>query len=157
MIFERKYKIPLQVPLKTFEDRILGEHFKIHDIDFEVYDHVDNDMIKIIPHAEYVKKATTLPITHLNIIRDADNTPKNIEAQFHIRKIDKGLPLFFIILGIASLIIGIIGLNYENLVKTSYVFIGFGIVELIFTFLRLNRGYYDYVRKIKSWVETHAM
>ncbi len=158
MIFDRKYKVPLQVSEETFKERVLGQHFKIHNIDFEVYDHVEDDgVIKIFPHAEYINRTTTLPITHLTIEPNKNDDGKHVEVFFHVRKIDKGLPLFFLILWSAALIIGLVGLQYENLVKTSYVFIGIGALGIILTFLRLNRGYYDYCRKIKSWVESHAM
>ncbi len=158
MIFDRNYNIPLEVTPKTFKERILGEHFKVHHLDFEVYDHVEEDgVIKIFPHSESVSRTTTLPITHLTIKPNKDGNGNHIHAFFHIRKIDKGLPLFFILLFAGTLIAGIIGINYENLVKTSTVFIGIGSVGLLLTFLKLNSGYYDYIRKIKAWVETHAM
>ncbi len=158
MIFDKKYKIPLEVTPETFKERVLGEHFKVHHLDFEVYDHVEPDgIIKIFPHAESVSRTTTLPITHLTIVKDNSETGNHIEAFFHIRRIDKGLPLFFLLLFLGTLIAGIIGLNYEALAKTSKIFIGLGAVGLLLTYLKLNSGYYDYIRKIRAWVETHAM
>ncbi len=159
MLFDKKYKIPLQVSPEVFKERILGQHFKVHDLDFEVYDHVEDDgIIKIIPHAESVARTTnTLPITHLSIEKDDSTTGEHIEAFFHIRKVDKGLPLFFILLFSGLVIAGIIGINYEALAKTSKLLLGIGAVGLLITFLKLNRGYYDYIRKIRAWVETHAM
>ncbi len=158
MVFDKTYKIPLEVSPEVFKERILGEHFKVHHLDFEVYDHVEEDgIIKIFPHSESVSRTTTLPITHLTIVKDNSGSGNYIKAYFHIRKIDKGLPLFFLLLFLGTLIVGIIGLNNEALARTSKIFLIIGAIGTILTFLKLNKGYYDYIRKIKAWVETHAM
>lgn len=155
MLFKRIKKIPLHVDESTFKQRITGKHINIHNFDFEVAEKPETNSLKIYPHTENDDRTTTLPITDVTF-GTKDEQPLAI-AEFHMRSIDRGLPTFFILLFNAILLAGIICQAFESLAKTGLVFIIIGIAGNIILYFSMTRGYFDYIKKIKNWLETQAM
>lgn len=154
MIFRSYTSIPSKKSVEELKKHLLGQHLQIHDLDFEIIER--NGFIKIIPHAEIENHIYTLPITRLQLIATENGTM--IKALSKPRRIDVGGPLMLIIFVAFSLVAAILlyfygGEDYHN---TSYILIGIGFAVLLFLTLRLQQGYYDYIRKINRWVKSHV-
>jgi hypothetical protein len=133
------------------QQTLVGQHLKVHVLDFEVV-HKNGD-VKIIPHAEFEEHIYTLPITRIRIV---DNQDKGctIKMMSKPRRIDIGGPylimIFVIFMLIASLLLFIFGEGKYN--NTGFLLIGSSVLIFTILWIRLQRGYFDYIRKIKSWV-----
>lgn len=153
MIFRRYYTMQSKQNAESLKASLLGKHLKIHQTDFEIFDL--NGVVKIIPHAESDEAVHTLPITELKLIPNASTT--TIKMKSKPRRIDIGgiylLMVFILFLIIASIII-YISLN-ESYHKVSYILFGSGAVIFILVWLRMEQGYFDYIRKTKKWVAEH--
>lgn len=151
MLFTRTYRYRVQKPIDTVKDQLLGQHVRIHQLDFEISER--DGVLKIIPHAENIEGLRTLPITHLEFEgRGQEQTRVKITAK--MRRIDKGGPLLIIIfclfLVIAALILGIYG--KEGFMPYVLVMGGLALVIFAVFWIRMESGYFDYVRKIRDFV-----
>jgi hypothetical protein len=152
MIFNRSYRVNSSKPLDAVLDNLKGQHIKVHNFDFEVYD--KDGTLRIIPHAENEDGITTLPITRLNLKPKKSGTEINIDT--HPRRIDIGGPyilvIFCLVIFFLGLIVGIYGgKDYE---QTSMVLTILPLVIFSIFWIKMELGYFDYVRKIKTWVKT---
>jgi hypothetical protein len=155
MIFRRSYTINTSLSKDEIRDKLIGQHVKVHGLDFEVMD--KGGIMKVIPHTELAEeKVYTLPITHL-LIKESGGKTK-IKMKSKPRRIDIGGPtialffiLFMMIAGVAMLYSG-----ETDYTKAAYGMIGIGLVLLLVFALRMGSGYFDYIKKIKSWVKSQV-
>jgi len=149
MFFTRTQRYLSQLPKEDFKSRLIGNHLKIHNLDFEVYDR--GQKLKIVPHAEEEHDIKTLPITDVVLREEGNATEVVITSK--IRKLDLGGPqlimLFCGFLIVASLILLMVGRERQE------IYALLGICTLIFTifWVRMEIGYFDYVRKIRDYVK----
>jgi len=153
MIFRRSYTLKSNLTEKEIRQKLTGQHFKVHDLDFEVMD--KGGVLKVIPHTELAEeKVYTLPITHLIPKAVGDKTKIKIKSK--PRRIDIGGPtiaLFFIIfIMVAGVLMYMSG--EPDYTKASFGMIGIGIVLLLIFAYRMSKGYFDYISKIKAWVKS---
>jgi hypothetical protein len=150
MFFTRTQKFESPIAKDDFKNRLIGNHVKIHDLDFEVYE--QEQKLTIAPHAEQVTDIKTLPITNVDIRQDGNTTHVVITSK--IRMLDYGGPLlvvlFCIFLFAASIILYFVGREF-TIASTMLA-----ISTLVFTvfWVRMEMGYFDYVRKIRQYVKT---
>ena len=123
-------------------------------MDFEVYE--KEGMIKIIPHAEQEEAIKVLPITHVELSGKGPETQVTVSSK--MRRIDKGGPMILIIFCIFMLIAAIIlSLSVQQQYNGySIPLAGIGLLIFIIFWLRLESGYFDYVRKIRDYVKTQC-
>jgi hypothetical protein len=154
MFFTRTHQYNCPISQDDFKNRLIGKHVKIHNLDFEVFE--KDQMLSIIPHAEQLDAITTLPITRVMFKPDGDKT--NVVITSKMRKIDVGGPQIIMI---------ICGL----LLTAAAILYGAGIAEPVFSYgllaaailifgifwMRLERGYFDYIRKIRDYVKNKAV
>ncbi len=149
MFFTRTHRYQSPIPTEAFRNRLIGNHLKIHNFDFEVYER--GKSIKIIPHAEFVDDLKTLPITDVQVTQDGSHTEVVITSK--IRKLDYGGPqlviLFCTFLLAASLILMMVG--RERIV--IYSLLGLSTITFGVFWLRMEMGYFDYVRKIRDHIK----
>jgi len=152
MFFTRTQKYQFPIPRETFRSRLIGNHVKIHDMDFEVYEFGHN--ITIEPHAENVKDLKTLPITDVALQEDGNATRIIITSK--MRKIDYGGPLLVVLFCTFLLIAGIVLFFVGGEPQISYTMLA--ICTLVFTifWVRLELGYFDYVRKIRNYIKSRV-
>lgn len=149
MFFKRtqNYKCTLQTD--DFKSRLVGNHVTIHDMDFEVFE--KDQSLRIVPHAEQTNAIKTLPITKIDMTPEGDKTRVTITS--NMRKLDAGGPqliiLFCAFLFIASFILLYVGGERQ----ITYTLLGAGAVILTIFWVRLEIGYFDYVRKIQSYIK----
>jgi hypothetical protein len=154
MFFTRTHNFHFSVPKDDLKNRLLGKHVQIHNLDFEILDTGEQNL-SIVPHAEQVESIKTLPITDVEIQEDGDTT--RVVVTSSIRPIDIGGPILILI--ICSMLIGAsIVLMYvggERVITYSALGLGVGILALFM--IRMQMGYFDYVRKIRAYVKSKAM
>ena len=142
-----KYQFPIQKELLIY--KLVGNRVQIHNLDFEVQE--NDDCLHIIPQAEEITSIITLPETYLDLKGDGNKTQVTVTSK--MRTIDKGGPLLLMIfcffLLIASIILHYVG---KETVLT-YVLSGASLSIFLIFIIRLQMGYFDYVRKLRQYVK----
>ncbi|MBP6456725.1 MAG: hypothetical protein KA275_08355 [Chitinophagaceae bacterium] len=141
--------------INEIKSNILGAHFSVHDLDFEIGE--KDGIVKVIPHTENAEdRIYTLPITHLHFIETSNGT--SIKMKCKPRRIDIGGITLLLLFSIILILVGFALLNISKPGnETLFYIIFFGGVLLYFFFWwRLHIGYFDYIKKIKAWVNSHC-
>jgi hypothetical protein len=151
MIFTRTYRYNTARPIDDIKDRLVGKHVKVHNMDFEVSE--KDRMLRIIPHAEQETNIKTLPITHIELKGKGDKTQVVISSK--MRKIDSGGPMLIVIFCTFMLIAALTFLLIGEQEYLSFTYTLGGISMLIFLvfWMRMETGYFDYVRKIRDYIK----
>jgi hypothetical protein len=154
MIFRRYYTIESSKNADLLRRNFLGQHLTIHNLDFEITE--KGDSIKVIPHAENDDQVYTLPITRLRFVPKGNGTV--IRMLSKPRRIDIGGPYLLMIFVVFAIIAGILLKLYGSgeYDRTSYIIMGVAAAIFALLWLRMEQGYFDYIRKIKKWVREHA-
>lgn len=154
MIFIKYFSIESKKSVAQLQKDLLGKHLKVHDLDFEV---VERDgTIKILPHAENDDHIYTLPITKLKLVdKQGGSTIKGICKP---RRIDIGGPYLLMIFITFAIIAALALLKYGegNYNTSAYILLGISAVTYLILFFRMQKGYFDYIRKIKAWTKAQA-
>lgn len=150
MLFTRTQRFHSSIPKEDFVSRLTGKHVQIHNLDFEVVE--KGDYLTIIPHAEQVDAIKTLPITHVDLKRSGNATDVVVTSK--MRKLDLGGPLLVVIFCAFLLLASFVLLYVDGQPQITYTLVT--ISTLIFTvfFIRMEMGYFDYVRKIQAYVKS---
>lgn len=151
MIFNRTYNYSSALTRDEIRSRLLNQHIRVHDLDFEVSE--KDKIIKVIPHAEDVKGIRTLPITHIEMYGENGGNIK-IRLLTKPRKLDAGGP-YMILIFCAFCIIGaslLYLLNRTGSILPSLVLMIVALTIFVLFWYRMEAGYFDYVRKIKKFV-----
>lgn len=151
MIFNRTYRYNSARPIDDIKDRLLGKHVKVHNMDFEVSE--KDRMLRIIPHAEQDTNIRTLPITHIELTGKGDKTQVIISSK--MRKIDSGGPMLIVIFCSFMLIAALFFLFFGEKEYMSFTYTLGAISLMIFLvfWMRMEAGYFDYVRKIRDYIK----
>ena len=155
MLFSRHYRYSTHIPAEEIRKRLLGQHVKIHNMDFEIFD--KDNMLKIIPHAEQATNIKTLPITHVEFRGKGGKTDVHITSK--MRKIDEGGPLillFFCFFLMAAALIMLFSIKEEGFGIYAFPMIAASLLVFIIFWVRLESGYFDYVRKIRKYVKDNS-
>lgn len=151
MIFNRSYSFRIPHDASSIRNKLIGKRINIHDLDFEVVE--KESMLKVIPHAEDEEKFRVLPITHLELSNAGSDTKLKFTSK--PRRIDIGGPYAIIIFSIFCLLAGIFLYFFIEKSQTySMAMAGIGLLILIILWIRMEMGYFDYVRKIKNFIKT---
>ena len=142
-----KYQFPIQKELLIY--KLIGNRVHIHDLDFEVQE--NDDCLHITPHAEEITSITTLPETYLDLRGEGNKTQVTVTSK--MRTLDKGGPLivmiFCVFLLAASLILHFVGRE----AVLTYVLSGCSLFIFLVFYIRMQMGYFDYVRKVRQYVK----
>ncbi len=152
MFFTRTTTFNSPVPRKELQSRLLGDHVKIHNLDFEILD-LDN-AIMIIPHSEQEDAIKTLPITEVGITEQGGQSKVTLTSK--MRPADSGGPnlilIFCFFLFVAAFILRLVDKNGEWTV--TYILLGVDVFIFSMFIYRLQTGYFDYVRKVQGYVKS---
>lgn len=152
MFFTSTQKYQSSIPKEDMKKLLKGEHVKIHDLDFEVLD--KGHSLSIVPHAETINTLKTLPITHVDFHTVGNKT--NVVVKSKMRKIDSGGPqllmIFCAFMFMAAIILFFVG--SERLI--TYALLGIATFIFITFMVRMQMGYFDYVRKIQAYVRARV-
>lgn len=149
MIFSRTYRYVSSVPEDDIKGRLVGKHVKVHNLDFEVSE--KDRMLKIIPHAEQDTSIRTLPITHIEFKGKEGKTQVVVSAK--MRKIDSGGPMLIMVFVSVLIIAAFLLFFFGEQLTYTYVFGGMGVGIFLIFWMRMETGYFDYVRKIRDYVK----
>ena len=150
MFFTRTHSYTFPISKEHLQARLIGRHVKIHNLDFEVLE--KNGSLQIIPHAEQVDAIKTLPVTNVDL-RDQDGKTK-VVITFKMRKFDSGGPMLIIIFCSFMLIAASVLFMVPGAERAlPYTLGGISIFTLIMFSIRLQTGYFDYIRKIRVYVK----
>ncbi len=150
MLFTRTQRYHSSLPKEIFINRLIGKHVRIHNLDFEIIE--KNNSLRIIPHAENVDEIKTLPITQVDLKKTGDKTDVVITSR--MRRLDIGGPQVILLFCSFLLLASLILLYVDGQPQITYTLLG--ICTLIFSvfYVRLQMGYFDYVRKIRDFVKS---
>jgi hypothetical protein len=105
-----------------------------------------------VPHAEQVTEIKTLPITWIDFTNDNGKTKVTVKSS--IRQIDAGGPMLVVIFCVFLLIAAIIlSISSGGDPKITYTFLGLDALIYGIFWVRMKRGYLDYVHKIRDYVK----
>ncbi len=146
----RSYKFP--VSRQDLKNRLIGNHVKIHNLDFEVFE--EDQKLRIIPHAEQEEAIKTLPITDVEMREEGGSTKVIVTSK--MREFDAGGPMLIMVfcsfMFAASMVLFF--LKVEPIVM--YILLGMSVFIFSVFCIRLQMGYYDYVRKVQEYVKNKA-
>lgn len=148
MLFARSYRLSTNSSVDAIKSALLGKMFKVHNLDFEVYE--SDQCIKIIPHAENEKDLKTLPITHVDLEGRGDTT--NLKVSYKIRKIDQGGP-YLLVIFCFFLLVGAVAFYIYNEHTLSYVMLTIAVVIFGVFWAKMQSGYFDYASKIRKYLK----
>lgn len=151
MLFARSYRLSTNSSVDAIKAALLGNMFKVHNLDFEIYE--SDKCIKIIPHAETEKDLKTLPITHVDLEGRGDTT--NLKVSYKIRKIDQGGP-YLLVTFCVFLLAGAVAFYLNNEPTLSYLMLGIAVVIFGIFWVKMQSGYFDYATKIKNYLKEKA-
>jgi hypothetical protein len=138
---------------EDIKNKLIGKHVKVHNLDFEVFE--KDRIIRVIPHAEQVTDIKTLPITHIELDNNGGQT--NITISSKMRQIDSGGPILVVIFCFFLLIAGAISfVAGKGMLTYAYLFGGAGVAIFLIFWIRMERGYFDYVRKVRDYIKTQS-
>jgi hypothetical protein len=153
-MFTRTHRYQFSVSKEDLKSRLIGKHVKIHNLDFEIME--KDQSLSIIPHAEQVESIKTLPITHVDFKEEGGKT--NVVITSKMRKLDIGGPLLIVIFcGFmfgASIVLFFAAPEEHQII---YTMLGIGLFTFITFTIRMQMGYFDYVRKVRAFVKSKAM
>jgi len=154
MIFKRSYKYQSTMPIDGIKSKLLGQHMQIHQMDFEVSE--KNGVLRIIPHAERETHLKTLPITHIDL--DGKGSKTKVKISSKMRRIDSGGPQLIVIFCLFLLIAAALFFLFGTAEHRSYTYIlgGVGLAIFIMFWIKMETGYFDYVRKIRDYIKTQT-
>ncbi len=151
MIFNRSFSLSSSKSSEELIKSLTGQHFKVHTFDFEIFK--KDDILRIIPHAEDAEGVVTLPIGHI-LFKSKNNTTQ-VKIETHPRRIDIGGPYILIVLCAFAFIAGYaLGHINEDYNGVGNIMMGFGALVGGIFWIRMEMGYFDYVRKIKAFVKS---
>ena len=152
MFFTRTHTYHFSTPKQELKNRLVGRHVKIHNLDFEVLE--KENKLSIIPHAEQVNAIKTLPVTSVVVTEDAGGKTKVVITSKMRSSTQVAVPdhYFLRFLLIAAAIL----LNVGNEPGVTYTLLGAGIFIFTIFWIRMEMGYFDYVRKIRAYIKEKA-
>lgn len=151
MFFTRTRTYHFPVSAEDLKNRLIGRHVKIHDLDFEIMDR--DEKIIIVPHAEQISDIKTLPITTVGM-SDASGKTKVVVTS-KMRALDSGGP-FLIVIFCAFMLLASTVLYFIGEPVVSYTLLGISAGIFTIFWIRLETGYFDYVRKVQAFVKEKA-
>ena len=154
MLFTRTHRYHFSIPKEDLKNRLLGKHVKIHNLDFEVLE--KGPYLSIIPHAEQVVAIKTLPITNLDL-KDEGSGKTKVIITFKMRRFDSGGPMLVIIFCTFMLLAAAVLFMVKDAERSlPYTLAGISIATLTAFSIRMQTGYFDYIRKIRAYVKSRA-
>ncbi len=150
-MFTRTQKYQSSTPKEDLRNRLVGHHVKIHNMDFEVYE--KEQSLRIIPHAEQEEGLKTLPITKVEMKQEGDRMRVVVTSK--MRRLDAGGPLLIVTFCTFMLIAAAILILVGGEIRIAFALLAIASSILAVFFVRMQMGYFDYIRKIRSYIESN--
>lgn len=148
-MFTRTHQYKFSVPKELLKYRLVGNHITIHRHDFEVLE--DEQLLSIIPVVEEDAKRSTLPITQVELKGDGNKTEMVITSR--MKAIEAGAQMLMMLFCGFFLVASLILLYVGKDPKVTFSFTVISLLIFVFFLIRLQLGYFDYVRRIRAYVK----
>lgn len=148
MLFTKKQAYHASLSRKDVINRLTGSHVTIHNYDFEIFE--KGKTLRIIPHAEQENAITTLPITDVEMKETGNKTDIVITSK--MRHLDLGGPLLIVTFCAFLLLASVVSVYIDRNRIITYTLLGLSTLIFSVFYVRLQMGYYDYVRKISAYI-----
>lgn len=152
MIFSRSSTLSSSQNIEAIRSKLLGQKFDVHNLQFEILE--KDSMLKIIPRTEFEEKFRILPITHIELKNNGGKTVVYMKSK--PRRIDIGGPNLLLVFCAFLFLCG--GYLYifqrKEMLTPAMIMVGLGLLIFIILWLNLERGYFDYFRKQKSFIKS---
>jgi hypothetical protein len=149
-LFTRRHTFYFSLPKEELKRRLVGEHVRIHNLDFEVLE--TERKLSIIPHAEQVETIKTLPITSVVFKEDGNRTKVVVTSK--MRQLDSGGPFLILLFSSFMIITGLVLLKMNVEQAVAFTLLGISAFILTLFTIRLQTGYFDYVHKVRHYVKS---
>lgn len=144
-MFTRKHQYNFSIPKEHLKHHLIGHHVKIHDKDFQLME--DDQELSILPNEEQISKTSTLPVTQVELRENGNKTEVVITSK--MRDIDSGGPLVVVLFSIFFFVASFILLAVGKDPVVTLTLCGISLLVFIIFLVRMQIGYFDYVRKIR--------
>jgi hypothetical protein len=151
MFFTKTHKYTTKISKEDLRERLVGKHLTIHNLDFEVQD--KGEYLKIIPHAEEIQEIKTLPETYVDFA--IENGMTRVQIKCRMRKFDSGGPFILLIFCFFMIACSVVMFFTTPERSLTYTLLAIGLGVLTIFWVRLEMGYFDYVRKIFGFLKNH--
>lgn len=148
-MFTRTHQYKFSVPKELLKYRLVGNHITIHRHDFEVLE--DEQLLSIIPVVEEDAKRSTLPITQVELKGDGNKTEMVITSR--MKAIEAGAQMLMMLFCGFFLVASLVLLYVGKDPKVTFSFTVISLLIFVFFLIRLQLGYFDYVRRIRAYVK----
>ena len=152
MLFTRMHTYYFPLRKDELKNRLVGKHVKIHNLDFEVFE--KDRKLSIVPHAEQEETIKTLPITSVVINEEGNNTKVVVTSR--MRQLDSGGPVLIILFCAFMVLTSLLLYKVNREPRIAYSLMGISITILTLFCIRLQMGYFDYVRKVRAYIRSKA-
>ena len=152
MLFTRIHTYYFPIRKEELKSRLVGKHVKIHNLDFEVF---EKDLkLSIVPHAEQEESIKTLPITSVVFNEEGNKTKVTVTSR--MRQLDSGGPLLIILFCTFMVLASLFVYNFNREPFVTFTLLGLSAAILAAFGIRLQMGYFDYVRKVRAYIKSKA-
>ena len=153
MFFTRTHTYYFSVPKEDLKNRLIGRHVEIHHLDFEIFE--KEHKLSILPHAEQVTEIKTLPVTSVVLNESGGKTKVVVTSKMH--QLDSGGPFMVVMFCIFMFIGSLILFKFiPNELLLAYILFGISVSIFSVFWIRMEMGYFDYIRKIRAYVKEKA-
>lgn len=152
MLFTTIHTYYFAMRKEELKSRLVGRHVSIHNLDFEVLE--KDNKLSIIPHAEQVEGIKTLPIT--SVVFKEENNQTKVVVTSKMRNLDSGGPLLLISFCAFIFIASFFMYTVNREQNLAFLLMGISVSILTLLGVRLQTGYFDYVRKVREYIRSKA-
>jgi hypothetical protein len=154
MFFTRTQRYQFGMPKEDLRKQLLAERVNIHHMEFEIFEY--EGVIRIVPNDEDATGIKTLPVTYVDLKGEGNATKVTVTSK--MRKIDSGGPILIVIFCTFMLIAaGILLYVDPKQTQIPYTLLGIGLLFITLFTVRMQTGYFDYVRKIRAYIRSKGV
>lgn len=152
MLFTRIHTYYFPMRKEELKSRLVGKHVQIHNLDFEVFE--KDRKLSIVPHAEQVETIKTLPIT--SIVFNEEGNKTKVVVTSKMRQLDSGGPVLIMLFCAFMVLASFFLYTVNREPSVAYTLMGISVTILTLFCIRLQTGYFDYVRKVRAYIKSKA-
>ncbi len=152
MLFTRIHTYYFPMRKEELKNRLVGNHLRIHNLDFEILER--EKKLSIIPHAEQIDATMTLPITSVVFNEEGNQTKVTVTSR--MRQLDSGGPMLIMTFCAFMFIISMLLYSQNRESNLAFTLMGISTSILTLFSIRLQLGYFDYIRKVREYVKNKA-
>lgn len=144
-MFTRTHQYKFPIPKEHLKYRLVGNHLTIHSHEFSVLE--DEQILSIMPNVEELNDSK-FPITQLELKEEGNSTEMIITSKMPIN--EAGGQMVALTFCVLFFIASLVSLYFAQDPLLTITLSAISLAVFLFLFIRLQIGYFDYVRKIQG-------